>query len=228
MRRRFFSFPIMTFRLPPATKALLIANAVVFVLQQPWLLGDAIFRAFALWPLSTASTIAVWLPHFQLWQLVSYGFLHANLSHLLYNALSLWMFGCALELTWGQRRFLIYYFSCVFGAGVCQLIATHISGDSSPVIGASGGIFGVMLGYGLLFPRQPFYLIFPPIRMQARTFVILCAVTELVLGVANNQSGIAHFAHLGGALTGWGVIRFWRGQSPFGRKGPGGKSSMRF
>ena len=217
----------MPFRLPPATKILLISNLFVFVVQS-LLPQGSLLRLLALWPMSPVWLRPESLPHFQLWQLVSYGFLHANFPHLLYNLLALWMFGCALELTWGQRRFLIYFFCCIIGAGLCQLLAMSLNGEYIPVLGASGGVFGLMLGYGVLFPKQPIQLIFPPIRMQARTFVILCALTELVFGVADNQPSIAHFAHLGGALTGWLLICYWRGQLPWGRSGPGTKSSMRF
>lgn len=217
----------MPFRLPPATKILLISNILLFVLQS-LLPQGVLLRTFALWPVSLSWPRPDWLPHFQWWQLISYGFLHANFSHLLYNLLSLWMFGCALELTWGQRRFLTYFICCIAGAGLCQLLAMSLNKEELPVLDASGGVFGLMLGYGVLFPKQPIQLIFPPIRMQARTFVILCALTELVFGVADNQSSIAHFAHLGGALTGWVMICFWRGKLPWPRSGPGGKSSMRF
>ena len=211
----------MLSRLPPTTKALLIANSIVFVLQQPWLLGFAMIKTFALWPLSMNAFASEGLPHFMPWQLVSYVFLHAGLSHLFFNLLSLWMFGCALEQTWGQKRFLIFYLVCVIGAALCQLIVMHVTGVGLPVLGASGGVFGLLLAYGLLFPKQPIFLIFPPIRMTAKTFVMVYGAIELVLGVTGEQSGVAHFAHLGGALFGWLMIRYWRGQPPFGRNRSG-------
>ena len=140
--------------------------------------------------------------------------------------LALYMFGAPLELTWGPRRFLAYYLICVVGAGLCQLAVGWWSVSSGgPVyatVGASGGVFGLLLAYGMLFPNQRVMLLFPPIPMKARTFVILFGVAELVLGFTGWQPGVAHFAHLGGMLFGWLLIRHWRGQPPFGGRGRGG------
>ena len=207
--------------LPPVTKALLIANGIVFVLQ--WLLGDGTFAAFMLWPLGDGgldSMATTFLP----WQLVSYGFLHGNLMHLLFNMLALVMFGAPLEYTWGKRRFLTYFLTGVAGAGVCQLAVgtwavTH-GGGAYPTIGASGGVFGLLLAYGMLFPHQRVMLLIPPIPMKARTLVIVYGAIELLLGFSGLQPGVAHFAHLGGMLFGWLLIRYWRGQPPFGKGGP--------
>ena len=213
----------MQSRLPPVTQALLIANGVLFLLQQ--VMGDATFFPFMLWPPSEMG-FDPFSPgqNFQPWQLLTYGFLHGSLGHLLFNMLALYMFGAPLELTWGPRRFLAYYLICVVGAGLCQLAVGWWSVSSGgPVyatVGASGGVFGLLLAYGMLFPNQRLMLLFPPIPMKARTFVILFGVAELVLGFTGWQPGVAHFAHLGGMLFGWLVIRYWRGQPPFGRPKP--------
>ncbi len=216
--------------LPPVTKALLIANGVAFLLQQ--LLGDAVFAPFMLWPLGDGvfdpfSPAQNFLP----WQLLTYGFLHGGLAHLLFNMLALVMFGAPLEYTWGNRRFATYYLVCVIGAGLCQLLVTSWAashGDGiAPTIGASGGVFGLLLAYGMLFPNQRVMLLIPPIPMKARTLVILYGAIELVLGVTGTQSGVAHFAHLGGMLFGWLLIRYWRGQPPFGKGGPPRPRSVR-
>ena len=209
--------------LPPATKGLLIANCAVFALQL--LFGPAL-DPFMLWPWLPPEAAGQGLPDFMPWQLLTHGFMHSPtyIPHLLFNMLALLMFGAQLEHVWGRRRFLTYYLVCVVGAGLCQLAVVSWSvrngGGIYPTVGASGGVFGLLLAYGMLFPNQRVMLLFPPIPMKARTFVILFGVAELVLGFTGWQPGVAHFAHLGGMLFGWLVIRYWRGQPPFGRRGP--------
>ena len=188
--------------LPPVTKALLIANGVAFVLQL--MLGNPTFYPFMLWPLGEGgidpyASIQTFMP----WQLVSYGFLHGGFAHLAFNMLALVMFGAPLEYTWGNRRFATYYFTCVIGAGLCQLAVGSWSvangGAVVPTIGASGGVFGLLLAYGMLFPNQRVMLLFPPIPMRARTFAVVYAVVELMLGVTNTNSGVANIASRSGA-----------------------------
>jgi membrane associated rhomboid family serine protease len=209
--------------LPPITKALLIANALVFLLQN--VLGDPAFYPLMLWPLDAGGfgTSAIGVPGFQPWQLLSYGFLHGNLAHLLFNMLALLMFGAPLEYTWGTRRFLTYFLVCVAGAGLCQLAVVTWTlsqgGNAYPTVGASGGVFGLLLAYGMLFPHQRLMMLFPPIPMKARTLVFVYGAIELLLGITGTQSGVAHFAHLGGMFFGWLLIRHWRGQPPFGAPG---------
>lgn len=207
-------------RLPPVTKALLIANGVVFLLQS--LLGDGRFVAFMLWPLDDGMAFGG-APSFLPWQLVTYAFLHGNLAHVAFNMLALAMFGAPLEYTWGERRYAAYYFTCVVGAGLCQLAVASWAasqGGAYPTVGASGGVFGLLLAYGMLFPHQRVMLLIPPIPMKARTLVIVYGAIELLLGATGLQPGVAHFAHLGGMLFGWLLIRYWRGQPPFGKGGP--------
>ena len=215
-------------RLPPVTQALLIANVVVFLLQQ--MVGYALAQ-FMLWPIDSgeydpSSQGLSFMP----WQLLTYGFMHGSLPHLLFNMLALFMFGAPLEHTWGNRRFLTYFLVCVAGAGVLQLIVgwwTIANGGAAyPTLGASGGVFGILLAYGMLFPNQRVMLLFPPIPMKARTLVILYGAIELMLGFTGLQPGVAHFAHLGGMLFGWLLIRYWRGQPPFGG-GPRRPSNLR-
>jgi len=208
-------------RLPPVTQALLIGNVAVFLLQQ--LLGDDTFAPFMLWPLSDFDAFSPG-QNFQIWQLLTYGFLHGGFSHLLFNMLALYMFGGPLEQTWGNKRFLTYYLVCVVGAGLCQLLVgwwmVSNGGDPYPTLGASGGVFGLLLAFGMLFPNQRVMLLFPPIPMKARTFVIVFGALELIMGFTGWQPGVAHFAHLGGMLFGWLLIRYWRGQPPFGKRKP--------
>ena len=216
----------MPFNLPRITQALLIANLLGFALQ--YFLGNEAMLSLMLWPWADGVyDPAVSAPAFMPWQLVSYAFLHGGFMHIAFNMLALVMFGAPLEYTWGPRRFLTYYFVCVLGAGLCQLLvgsyAVAQGGDPYPTIGASGGVFGLLLAYGMLFPNQRVMLLFPPIPMKARTLVIVYGLFELGVGITGLQPGVAHFAHLGGMLFGWLLIRHWRGQPPCGgsgRKGP--------
>ncbi len=213
----------MLSNLPRITKLLLIANLVGFGLQ--WLLGEARLLELMLWPLGNdVYSPAGIAPSFMPWQLLSYGFLHGSFMHLAFNMLALVMFGAPLEHTWGDRRYLTFFLVCLVGAGVCQLLvgswAVSQGSPPYPTIGASGGVFGLLLAYGMLFPNQRVMLLIPPIPMKARTLVIVYGVFELGLGITGLQPGVAHFAHLGGMLFGWLLIRKWRGQSPFGKRPP--------
>ncbi|MDO5505641.1 MAG: rhomboid family intramembrane serine protease [Pseudoxanthomonas suwonensis] len=211
-------------RLPPVTKALLIANVAVFLVQM--LLGRGPLLMFELWPLGMDSGDPYSTTRFMPWQMLTYGFMHGGFGHLALNMLALFMFGAPLEYTWGQRRFLTYFLVCVAGAALCQLAVgwwvMSQGGTAYPTIGASGGVFGLLLAYGMLFPNQRVMLLIPPIPMKARTLVIVYGAITLLAGVTGMQSGVAHFAHLGGMLFGWLLIRYWRGQPPFGgnRRGP--------
>lgn len=211
--------------LPPVTKALLIANGLVFLLQLALgdgqqLPGTGVLDAFKLWPWGTGGDAS---SSFMPWQLLSYGFMHdpGNFAHLIFNMLALLMFGAQLEYVWGARRFLTYYLVCVAGAGLCQLIVSSWmllqGGDVYATIGASGGVFGLLLAYGMLFPNQRVMLLIPPVPMKARTLVFVYGAVALLLGFTGLQPGVAHFAHLGGMLFGYLLIRYWRGSPPFGR-----------
>jgi membrane associated rhomboid family serine protease len=192
--------------LPPITRLLLIINVTVYLLQQVF--GELLIIWFALWPFNTpAGYGASFLP----WQVITYGFLHGGLLHLGFNMLALYMFGGQIEQVFGSRRFLIYYLGCVFAAALAQLAMSTLSGGPAlPTVGASGGVFGLLLAYGLIFPRRTVMLIFPPIPLPAWLFVTLYGLVELYLGVTGTQAGVAHFAHLGGMLGGYILIRQWR------------------
>jgi len=212
--------------LPRVTKLLLFILSGVFLLQQ--LMPVELELLFALWPwgqhvVGTATDGTLITTGFYPWQLLSYGFLHGSFVHLFFNAIALFQFGAVLEQTWGPRKYIQYLLACTMGAGFIQLllVSSGILGDSIyPTIGASGGVFGLLLAYGMLFPNQQMMLIIPPIPMKARTMVIIFGVISLLMGVTGTQSGIAHFAHLGGMLFGWLMIRYWRGQPPFRKRGP--------
>ena len=152
------------------------------------------------------------IPGFWPWQLVTYGFLHGDMMHLLFNMFALWMFGVQIENVWGSRRFAIYYFSCVIGAGLIQMLVMW--GTPIPTLGASGGVFGILLAFGMLFPNQVIMLLFPPIPLKAKWLVIGYGAIELYAAVMGTQAGVANFAHLGGMLFGFLLIMYWRGKLP--------------
>jgi membrane associated rhomboid family serine protease len=122
----------------------------------------------------------------------------------------LWMFGQDLERLWGPQRFLVYFLVCVVGAGMIQLLVAGWQGGLYPTVGASGGLFGLLLAYGLTFPNRIVVPLFPPIPMRAITFVIVFGLLELYLGVSGGAPGIANFAHLGGMLFGFFMLRYWQ------------------
>ena len=193
--------------LSPLTQALLLINVGMYFLDQ--LMHGVLTQWLALWPLGT---------NFLPFQVVTYAFLHGSFGHLFFNMLGLWMFGSELERVWGARRYIEYYFASVLSAAAAQLLVTALLGSPYPTIGASGGLFGLLLAFAMMFPNRTIMLLLPPIPMKAKTFVMLYGGLELILGVTGTQEGVAHFAHLGGMLGGYLMIRYWRGQPPFGRR----------
>jgi membrane associated rhomboid family serine protease len=188
--------------IPNVILALLISNGLVFAAQQmtPYMF------LFALWPLGAADSPVPFMP----WQLLTYGFLHGSVMHLAFNMFALWMFGRELEVLMGSKRFLTYYLVCVVGAGCIQLLVAAIQGGPPyPTVGASGGVFGILLAYGMTFPNRMVMLIFPPIPMRAKYFVILIGLFELYVGFSGRSPGIANFAHLGGMLFGFALLSYW-------------------
>ncbi len=188
--------------IPNVIFILLIANGLVFALQQ--MSFEFMLLNFALWPATHSQS------PFMPWQLLTYGFLHGDLTHIAFNMFGLWMFGQDLERLWGPQRFLTFFLVCVVGAGIVQLIVAAWQGGLYPTVGASGGLFGILLAYGLTFPNRVVVPLFPPIPMRAITFVIVFGLLELYLGVSGGAPGIANFAHLGGMLFGFLMLRYWR------------------
>lgn len=200
--------------LPPFTQTLLIVNVVVYLLQSQG--GSGLIQWFGLWPGGGAGLAS--LPWQAPWQIVTYSFLHGSLMHIAFNMFAVWMFGAELERVWGARRLAIAYFASVVTGGVAHLIVGVAFGaGGGPVIGASAGVFGILLAYALVFPHRKIVPLIPPIPMPARVFVALYALLELYLGVTGTQSGVAHFAHLGGLLGGWIGYRYGGGQGRFRR-----------
>ena len=199
--------------MPPVTRALIIANVAVFLLQAN---GFSLVESFALWPPASGDLAS---PGFAPWQLVTYSFLHGGFSHILFNMFGLYMFGSEVERLFGSRFFLTYYIASVIAAGITHLVVTSLfGGPAIPVVGASGGIYGLLLAFGVYFPHRTVVLMIPPIPMKARTFVVVFAVLELFFGVTGTASGVAHFAHLGGMLGGWLMIVYRRRAGPSRRQ----------
>ena len=200
--------------MPPVTLALIVANVAIYLLQMaaPGLMGP-----LALWPVA-ASQLSGGAVGFAPWQLVTYAFLHGGMLHLAFNMFALYMFGGAIEQVFGTRRYLTYYLVAVVSAALTQLLFAAVSGGIYPTVGASGGVFGLLLAYGIYFPNNRVMLLFPPIPMPARVFVLVYAVIELYLGVTGTQEGVAHFAHLGGMIGGYIMLRYWKGSSTAWRR----------
>lgn len=191
--------------LPPFTKAVMLVCVAAFCVN----VFVPLESFLALWPLGSG--------RFMPWQVLSYAFLHGDMLHLFFNMLGLWMFGAELERLWGPRRFRTFLLVSVLTAAAAQLVVTWLTRSSVPTVGASGALFGLLLAYGMLFPNRTIMPLFPPIPMKARTFVLVFGSIELLMGLWGH-AGIAHFAHLGGMLGGWLVIRHWRGRGPWRRR----------
>ena len=194
--------PASSGAIPDVILVLFVINALVYAAQNMYP-GLTNFY-FALWPLNSP------YDNFSLWQLATYGFLHGSPMHIFFNMFMLWMFGRELEVIMGPRRFLTYYMTCVIGAGIVQLIVVTMQGTGDPTVGASGGVFGILLAFGMAFPNRMILLLIPPIPMKAKYLVILAGGMELYFGVSGARPGIASFAHLGGMLFGFLLLHHWR------------------
>jgi len=195
----------------PAVFWLIAANVAVYLLQI--LSHGGIEVPLALWPLQPIDGQS----YFHLWQLVTYAFLHsrATIFHLLFNMLGLFMFGAEIERYVGARRLLTCYFASVVTAALTQLLVPPLLGTpGAPTLGASGGVFGLLLVYALMFPHRKVVPLIPPIPMPAWLFATLYAAAELLFGVTGSFSGVAHFAHLGGMVGAALVVLQWRRRRP--------------
>ena len=189
--------------LPPAIKLLILANVVVFVVQQVF--GGAMIAAFGFSPAEAVGSL-------DLWQFVSYMFLHGGFGHILFNMLALWMFGTELERMWGSNNFLQYYFACGVGGAlmtvVFSMLPVTFADDlwQTVTIGASGAVYGVLLAFGMYFPNRPIliYFLFP---IPAKYFVMIFGGIALLSSLSNAGGGIAHTTHLGGLVVGYLYLR---------------------
>lgn len=199
----------------PVVKNLIVINAIVLV--GTMLIGDKAYEYLALFPFES--------PLFKGYQMVTHMFMHGGFWHLFFNMYTLMIFGTSLERMWGGQKFLLFYFVTGLGAALCHNLVLHLQiehfqalGDMAkatqlmaiPTVGASGAIYGVLLGYAMLFPNHVLQLIFPPVAMKAKWFVIIFGAIELVTGITGMGGNIAHFAHLGGMLFGLLLILYWK------------------
>lgn len=199
--------------MPTLTRQILIANIVMFALQS--YLGDVLIARFALWPLGTFHSREFGELGFAPWQLLTSAFLHGSLLHIAFNLFALWMFGSEVERHLGTKRFAWLYFASVLTGSLVQLmvVTAAVEEGVAPTLGASGGVFGVLLAFAMLFPRRRVMLIFPPIPMPAWLLVSVYGAIELANGVMGTQQGVAHFAHLGGMLGAFLVMFSLRRQA---------------
>jgi len=207
--------------MPPVIKNLVIINSLV--LLATYLTGDFMYEKFSLFYLES--------PLFKPYQLVTHMFMHGGFMHLFFNMYALIIFGVALEQVWGSKKFFLYYMVTGLGAALLHSLVLYIDASSlmnavqagdqiavqkldalmrTPTVGASGAVYGVLLAYGMLFPNNVLQLIFPPIALKAKWFVLIFGVIELALGVSNTGGNIAHFAHLGGMIFGYFLIIYWK------------------
>ena len=207
--------------IPTATKNIIIINVLVMIMTS--LNEGFMYEKFALfYPTS---------PFFHWWQPVTHMFMHGGFWHLFFNMYTLYFFGRVLEERWGARKFQIFYFVTGLGAalvhtGVEWLQMQHWMGQvaegsmaaqakihalkMTPTVGASGAIYGVLMGFAMLYPDAILSLVFPPVSMKAKWFVLIFAAIELLTGVTGMGGGIAHFAHLGGLIFGYLLILYWK------------------
>ena len=207
--------------IPRVTKTLIIINVFVFVATL--VNSDAVCRSFALfYPTSRM---------FRFWQPLTYMFVHGGFWHILFNMYTLYIFGSVVENMIGERKYLLFYLVCGIGAAACQIgvqaiemsqyaegvalgnqnsVAAMAALKMTPTVGASGAIYGLLLAYAMLFPDSRLTLLFPPVTLSAKWMVIIFAGIELLTGVTGTSAGVAHFAHLGGMIFGFGLIKYWK------------------
>ena len=207
--------------MPPVVKNLIVINVLMYLITA--ITGNFMYENFALFYFKS--------PFFKPYQLVTHMFMHGGFTHILFNMYTLYIFGCVLERVWESQKFLFYYFVTGIGAALLHMgvmylqlrgyIADFNAGDMfaqssiqsilvTPTVGASGAIYGLLLAYGMLFPDNIMQLIFPPVALKAKWFVIIFGALELLLGLSGRGGDVAHFAHLGGMIFGFFLILYWK------------------
>ncbi|MBQ2918803.1 MAG: rhomboid family intramembrane serine protease [Bacteroidales bacterium] len=185
--------------LPSAVKHIMIISLCLMIMT--YLNEPLMARLFALNPITFIK---------RPWQLVTYMFMHGNFAHLFFNMYTLYVFGTVLERVWGTRKFLLYYFVTGIGAALVHIGVQWLTGDFALTVGASGAIYGILMGYAMLYPDSTLMLLLPPVSVKAKWLVLIFAGIELLLGVTGTQAGVAHFAHLGGLVFGLFLILYWK------------------
>ncbi len=203
--------------IPEATRNIFLVNVLMFI-------ATLINKNFMI------ETFAVFYPKspfFHWWQPVTYMFMHGNFMHIFVNMWCLLMFGSALERTIGSKKFVIFYFVAGLGALLVHFLVQDIQAQAAltdgaqlsqayidilrtPTLGASGAIYGIQIGYAMLYPNDLWTLVFPPVTLKAKWFVLIFMGIELFTGITGTMDGVAHFAHLGGALFGFLMIFYWK------------------
>lgn len=189
--------------IPIVLRNIIIINVIMFIATL--IIGDTMYLKFALFPIDSG--------YFKIHQLITHMFMHGGFFHIFFNMYSLFFFGIMLEQVWGPKKFLLYYMLTGLGAAACHLGVMHLQGVTYPIptVGASGAVYGVLLAYGMLFPNNRITMVFPiPITLKAKWFVCIFGAIELVCGVFDTGSGVAHFAHLGGMVFGLILLLLWR------------------
>ncbi len=213
---------------PPITKNLIILNCLMLLLV--YVTGgnmSFLYEYLSLFPFESEM--------FKPYQVITHMFMHGGILHLAFNMYTLWIFGSVLERIWGPYKFFLFYMVTGIGAALCHELVLHIEYSSltntiasasdmiakaeantrlarlliTPTVGASGAIYGVLLGYGMLFPNNRLQLVFPPVAMKAKWFVIIFGAIELLMGLTASDN-VAHFAHLGGMIFGYFLILYWK------------------
>jgi len=217
------------YRVTDVVKHLLLINIGLFI-ATIFIMGDPVAQTMNMLINERVTDMSLWQryqlamffptsEYFRPYQIVTHMFMHGGFAHIFFNMFVLFMFGPPLEALWGPKRFLFYYFFAGFGALILHLFVAYLDMSffgapelekNIPMLGASGAIFGLLLGFGMMFPEEKLMLIIPPIPIKAKYFVIILAILELFLGLSRMSTGIAHFAHLGGALFGFLLIMYWR------------------
>lgn len=208
-------------RIPPVVKNLIILNVMMFLITL--LTGNFMYEKFSLFYFQS--------PLFKPYQIITHMFMHGGFFHILFNMYTLFIFGSVLENVWGGKKFLLYYLVTGVGAAIIHSLVMYIEASSltqameagnflaqekmfalmrTPTVGASGAIYGLLLAYGMLFPNNVMQLLFPPVALKAKYFVLIFGALELFLGLSNTGSDIAHFAHLGGMIFGYFLIIYWK------------------
>ena len=191
--------------MPPVVKNLLIVNVIVFLAQTilplPLREGLLEYGALHFWKYE----------HFFPYQIFTYMFMHADISHLFFNMFALWMFGRTLEYELGAKRFLIYYFVCGIGAALFQILVAWVAGEYYfTMIGASGATMGLLMAFGVMHPNNQIFIFPLPMPIKAKWFVVGYIILEVIQGWGVAGDGVAHFAHVGGMLWGWALLHFWK------------------